>query len=167
MIEIIGPNSPENPFHLQNGRIIREFAPHIPSLDELKRLWRASTTDPNQEYARQFNEGRREYVKRWFGADADTRAQMAAEEEDGGRLTIRTGTYISSFGGFQDIVGALIEDAMNFKPPVVIDEHAIEVMHYAGQHYKGTYGFEVTLPESVGIIVPPSFSRVIQGEWTL
>lgn len=167
MIIVSGHNNPEKPFNGEDNRIIREFSPHLPSLDETLELSSSSQTDPDQEHARKFNEERRQYVMRWFKADPETRAKMATEEEDGGRLIVRTNTYASSMGAFEQIAGVLVEDALQFEPPVEIDPHAIDVEHYAGQRYKSTYGFEVSLPSELGIVVPVDYGRVSQPEYTL
>lgn len=104
---------------------------------------------------------------RWYEADSVTRAKMAATDEDGGRLIVRTNTYASSVGAFQEIASVLVQDALHFEPPVEIDEHAIDVVHYAGRIYKHTHGFEVTLPSGSGIVVPINYLRVEQSELTL
>jgi hypothetical protein len=61
------------------------------------------------------------------------------------RAVIRTQTYTHSWGYFFN----LVKEAKKDFPGLTTDK--IEIVHYGGRHYKGTYGIEFVLNKKIPI----------------
>lgn len=160
----VGPLD-RDPFTSDDNRVIREFVPNIPAHDAL--LGGSSSNDsPDAQNTarRKLVEERSGYMRRWRNADEPLRAIMAATEEDGGEVLVRTETYASSMQAFEELSGLLIAEALEFEPPVQIDPSSVSALHFGGASIRGMYGFKAILPSGLGIIVPSTFNRISQHE---
>ncbi len=73
------------------------------------------------------------------------------------RVIVRTNSYGSSFGFFQRLFDEVKKDFPHITP-----DNA-DIKHYAGRHYKGTYGIEF----NVFGALPESYKEVSSMEYTL
>jgi hypothetical protein len=81
-----------------------------------------------------------------------------------GRLVVRAENYGSSLTKFDELFDVMAADALTFEPPIELDREDVEVVHYAGERYSGTFGLEVSIPE--GHTIPADYTRTQQLELT-
>ncbi len=78
-------------------------------------------------------------------------------EQFPGRCVIRTNTYCKNFSHICFLVAEAKKDFPDLK------DNLIEIAHYGGQHYKGTFGIEFTPTGEV----PDSYEKISELEFTL
>jgi hypothetical protein len=81
-----------------------------------------------------------------------------------GRIIVRANNYGSSLAKFDELFDVMAADALAFEPPIELDRDDVQVTHYAGERYAGTFGLEATILE--GHIVSGEYSRMHQVELT-
>ena len=85
-------------------------------------------------------------------------------EKSAGRLIVRSYRYGCSPALVDELCDAMQADAATFEPPIELSRSDVEIVHYGGDMYKGTFGAEVTIPE--GHIVPDTYTRIAAPERT-
>lgn len=80
-----------------------------------------------------------------------------------GRMIIRANNYGSSLVKFDEMYEIMAADALTFEPPIELDREDVEVVHYAGERYKRTFGLEVSIPQ--GHTIPADYSKIRQPEF--
>ena len=81
-----------------------------------------------------------------------------------GRVVVRANNYGSSLAKFDELFDVMAADMLTFQPPIELDREDVEVKHYAGERYSGTFGLEVSIPG--GHVVPTEYVRTLEAELT-
>jgi hypothetical protein len=81
-----------------------------------------------------------------------------------GRLVLRARNYGSRLDKFDKLFDTMAKDALTFEPPIELDREDVEVVHYGGSRYAGTFGLEVDIPE--GHVIPSEYARIRETELT-
>ena len=86
-------------------------------------------------------------------------------ETTAGRLIVRATNYGSSLAKFDEFFDIMVADALTFVPPIELHREDVEIVHYAGDSYRHTFGMEVSI--SQGHVVPEEYTRISCTERTL
>jgi hypothetical protein len=79
-----------------------------------------------------------------------------------GRIVVRTANQGSRLERFDELFSIMAEDALQFEPPVDVKRARVEVVHFAGERYKRTFGLEFVIP--AGVKVSDNYTRIVQLE---
>ena len=78
--------------------------------------------------------------------------------DDSARIILRTNYYIGTFEYIRNLVNEARKDFS-------LEDDKIEIIHYAGDRYKGTYGIEFNVDK--GVTIPEKYKEVSQVEFKL